>query len=486
MKKFSFLIILSIVTISIFLLGFSMNNSKEPNTYYQVYLNDEILGVISSEEELNNYINNKGEAIKEKYEVDTVYAPVGLQIKKIATYNKKLDKIEDIYTKIEKKSPFTIKGYAFSIKKENENVTIYVTDASIFEEAVTETIKTFVGTNDYQAYLDGTQVAITTTGKEIRNVYVDEDITYREMNIPVTETIYTNSKDLSKYLLFGTTEDQQTYTVQVGDTIDSIAFTHEISTEEFLISNPKFTSASNLLFPGQVVTIGVTDPKISVVEESHIVEDIVSKFKVEEIKDSNLVLGQEEVRQAGVDGLDRVTENVKKVNGTIAYIDPESKEVIKESVSKIIAVGTKYVISVGRTSNWSWPTNSGWTISSGYGYRIDPFSGARSLHQGLDIAGTGYGSPVYAVANGVVHTVGYGSVNGYYVSINHNNGYWTRYMHMISWPVVSEGQTVEQGQIIGYVGSTGAATGPHLHLEVWVGQPYSSTGYSINPWLMYQ
>ena len=102
----------------------------------------------------------------------------------------------------------------------------------------------------------------------------------------------------------------------------------------------------------------------------------------------------------------------------------------------------------------------------------------------MDIAGTGYNSPIYAVTNGVVYDVGYGDVNGYYVAINHNNGYWTRYMHMISWPSVKVGQIVEQGQIIGYVGSTGAATGPHLHLEVWIGQPYRG-GYTISPWSMY-
>lgn len=484
MKKFSILLIVSVLIFSIFLLGFSVNSAKEPNTYYQVYLDGEILGTIYSKQKLDDYIDQKGEAIKEKYGVDTVYAPEGLQVKKVATYSDQVSDIESIYQKIQEKSPFTIRGYVFNIKKESEIKKIYVTNPEIFEGAVNETIKTFVGTNAYQAYLDGTQVQIVTTGKEIQNIYVEEDITYKETNISASETIYTNISDLSKFLLFGTTEKQRKYTVQVGDTIESVAFNNQISVEEFMISNPKFTSANNLLFPGQEVTIGITNPQISVVEESYVVEDIVSKYKIEEIRDNTLVLGDEQVRQQGSDGLDRVTQKVKKINGAITFIDPISNETLTPSVTKIIAIGTKYVPSVGRTSNWTWPTNSGWTISSSYGYRLDPFTGERKFHQGLDIAGTGYNSPIYAVTNGVVYEVGYGSVNGYYVAINHNNGYWTRYMHMISWPSVKEGQIVEQGQIIGYVGSTGAATGPHLHLEVWIGQPYRG-GYTISPWSMY-
>lgn len=484
MKKFSFISIGIIIAISTFLLGFNFNTTKEPNSYYQVYLDNEILGTVTSKKELEDYINKKGDSIKQKYQVENVYAPNGLQIKKINTFNNKLSKIEDIYSKIEEKSPFTIHGYVFNIKKENETIKVYVTSPDIFKDAVMEMIYTFVGKNSYQAYLDGTQLKIVSTGKEITNVYLEDDITYKETYIPVSETIYTTSQQLAKYLLFGTTEEQRKYIVQAGDTIESVAFQNEISVEEFLISNPTFTSEKNLLFPGQEVTIGVTDAKINVVEESYVVQDIESNYKVEEVYDDSLVVGTEVVRRAGENGLERVSQEVKRINGSITFINPISNETLKPAVNKIIALGTRQVPSIGRTGDWTWPTDSGWTISSPYGWRIDPFSGERSFHAGLDIAGTGYGSPIYAVTNGVVTDVNYGSVNGYYVTIDHNNGYWTRYLHQNSWPIVSVGQVVAQGQVIGYVGSTGAATGPHLHLEVWVGQPYRG-GYTVSPFSMY-
>ena len=484
MKKASIIIVVLLLTVVTFLLGFNTSNGKEPQTYYQVYLDDQILGVINSEEELNNYIDKEGDAYKEQYGVENVYAPTRLKIKKMSTYHDQVDDVEDVYKKISETSPFTIKGYQLSIKSEDETIKIYVTDEQIFQDAVIETIKTFIGTEEYTMYMDGTQPVIETTGTNIENIYVEEEMTIKEMNIPVTETIYTNVQDLAKYLLFGTLEPQRTYIVQVGDTIERVALNNQISVEEFLISNPQFKSESNLLFPGQEVTIGMTDPKISVVKEEHVIEDVASQYRTEEIHDETLVIGDEVVTQEGVDGIIRVNQMVKSINGTIVYVDPISTEEIKPAVNRIVRIGTKYVSGVGSTTNWVWPTNSGWTISSSYGYRIDPFDGTRSFHGALDIAGTGYNSPIYAATNGVVMRASYSSTNGYYVIINHNNGYYTQYAHMIRMPSVSEGQIVERGQVIGYVGSTGAATGPHVHFEVWVGRPYNG-GYRINPYTMY-
>lgn len=111
-----------------------------------------------------------------------------------------------------------------------------------------------------------------------------------------------------------------------------------------------------------------------------------------------------------------------------------------------------------------WPTTSR-TITSPYGYRYHPISGTYKFHSGIDI-GAGYGSPVYAAAAGTA-TVSYDSGGfGNYVTINHGNGYSTLYGHMSS-VVVSSGSYVSQGQVIGYVGSTGASTGPHLHFNVY-------------------
>lgn len=473
-----------ICILSVAFLSFGYRNASEPNEYYKVYLNDEVLGIVKDKKSLESYINQKSSEYKQKYNVKNVYAPNNLEIKKIHTYDLRTTSVEDIYNKISQKEPLTILGYQFLIKKEDKVQTIYVTDKEIFRQSIESIINTFLGKEHYQNYKDNTQPIIQTTGTVIESIYVDEDITVKKTNIPVTETIYTEASILSKYLLFGTIEDQATYTVQVGDTIEDVAFNNQISVDEFLISNPTFTSSKNLLFPGQEVTIGITNPQISIVAEEYTVNDIVSNYKTEVQYDAERTIGDDVVTQKGEDGLERVAQRIKYVNGNIYYVEPISKEVLKPTVNEIIVKGEKYVQSVGSTSNWLWPTNSGYTIASGFSYRINPINGARELHGALDISGTGYGSPIYAVTNGVVSQSNYKSMDGNNVCINHNNGYYTCYAHMSRRNAVV-GQTVSRGDIIGYVGQSGWATGPHLHFEVWVGGVPWMGGRRINPWTMY-
>lgn len=110
-----------------------------------------------------------------------------------------------------------------------------------------------------------------------------------------------------------------------------------------------------------------------------------------------------------------------------------------------------------------WPIESGW-ISSGYGWRTDPFTGLVSLHPGIDFAAPA-GSHVMAVATGIVIEAGEHSGYGNLVAINHGNGYVTRYGHNEK-ILVKVGQKVIKGQTIALLGSTGRSTGPHVHLEV--------------------
>ena len=103
-------------------------------------------------------------------------------------------------------------------------------------------------------------------------------------------------------------------------------------------------------------------------------------------------------------------------------------------------------------------------ISSGFGYRRDPFTGAAAMHKGLDFRGP-TGAPIFAAANGRISFVGQKSGYGNVVEILHGNGLMTRYAHMSKFSA-RVGQQVEAGDVIGAIGSTGRSTGPHLHFEV--------------------
>ena len=112
-------------------------------------------------------------------------------------------------------------------------------------------------------------------------------------------------------------------------------------------------------------------------------------------------------------------------------------------------------------------------ISSGFGYRSDPFTGAGAFHAGLDFRGP-YGAPIYAAAKGVVSFAGVRSGYGNCIEIDHGNGLLTRYAHMSAFRA-SIGQLVSPGDAIGAIGNSGRSTGPHLHFEVRI------NGNPVNP-----
>lgn len=122
----------------------------------------------------------------------------------------------------------------------------------------------------------------------------------------------------------------------------------------------------------------------------------------------------------------------------------------------------------------SWKVPISYTaFTSPFGWRIHPISGTRKFHYGVDLAAP-TGRPIYATRSGTVDTATYGSSAGYYVQINHGDGYKSIYMHMTHY-IVKPGQYVTQGQVIGYCGSTGGSTGPHLHFGI------SYNGNYVNP-----
>lgn len=124
----------------------------------------------------------------------------------------------------------------------------------------------------------------------------------------------------------------------------------------------------------------------------------------------------------------------------------------------------------GSSSGFTHPLGGGGYVSQSYGYREHPIYGYYAMHNGVDIA-AGRGTPIYATRSGTVTASTYSEVNGYYVTINHNDGYVSTYAHMTNY-IVSPGETVSQGQVIGYVGDSGWATGAHLHFELMYGGSY--------------
>ena len=120
-------------------------------------------------------------------------------------------------------------------------------------------------------------------------------------------------------------------------------------------------------------------------------------------------------------------------------------------------------------------------LTSGYGLRMHPLLRIPKMHGGEDWA-CAHGTPIMAVGSGVIEEAGPKGENGNYIRIRHANGYKTGYAHMSGFAAgVAVGVRVRQGQVIGYVGSTGLSSGPHVHFEVWVKNRHDSGYAHVNP-----
>ena len=436
------ILIILIVTSLVTFLGLTKNKSTEPIEVYAIYIDGDKIGQVKSETELEAYINKQEEKIKEKYNIDDVHTPKGVDIKKIYTYNTKTDTAQSIYEKMIKKKKFAIKGIVVTVKNEEpENKTtkkIYITDNQIF----------------------------------------------------------TDSDELTKYLLYGSIEEQQKYTVKEGDTIEDVARENKLNVQEFLIANPTFTSANNLLYSGQEVIVGLINPVISVVVDVHSVEDVEKEYTTEIKYDENQNVGYENVEREGEKGLDKVVRKYQYINGQLVDAVNVSSTEIKPAVSKIVVKGEKVIPNVADTSYWGWPTEYPYTITSYFEYRWGSF------HNAIDIY-VGYNSSIYAANNGTVYQVGTGcapgAINcnnqrGNFIIINHNTGnIYTQYMHL-NQILVQPGQTVSRGQKIATMGNTGFVvptpsayspySGTHLDFSVYLGVPFKG-GTPINPLRLY-
>ncbi len=492
MNKKNILFVLLSLIISSFVFFVGYTKTTKPVELYRVYLKGETIGYIKDKELLEEYIDKKQTEIKEKYGVDKVYLPNDLDIKKEVTYGKKISTEKEIYEYVKDVSPFTIDGYKITIEGletalddiddvvAQPDVVIYVLDKSVFEDALKTTVNVFVPQKDYKNFINKTQPAIKDVGTIIEDIYIKNRIVVSEVRISTEETIYTSRDELSKFLLFGTTNNQETYVVKAGESISDVAFKNRLSVDEFLIVNPEFSGANNLLYEGEKVNVGLIQPQFILVEEDHVVELQTEIYETKIEYDNSIVVGYEKVKQNGVNGIAKITKKIQKENGDITSAVIAKREVVKPSIPKIISKGSMTVPKIGNVGTWGWPTVKSYTISSRFAYR------GGKMHEGIDIVSY-FNSPIYAANNGTVEVARNDKPypNGNYVIINHNNGFYTIYAHLNKATVVP-GQVVTMGQQIGTMGWTGkvyprSIQGTHLHFGISIGFPYRGKYQFYNP-----
>ncbi|GAA0352421.1 hypothetical protein GCM10008932_01730 [Alkalibacterium iburiense] len=248
------------------------------------------------------------------------------------------------------------------------------------------------------------------------------------------------------------------YVVVAGDTLSQIARRHSTTVAQLMKDN---NLSSDIIFVNQRLVVS------GIKSES----TVTTPKPVETPKTSG-----EYIVMAG----DTLSHIARRHNTTVSQIRTDNN-----LRSDLIFVGQRLVVSsgeVGTSSSTKTPASAGHStklhvpatgrVTSRFGMRLHPIHGVYTMHNGIDIAGSG---PVTAADSGIVTTVAVSPGLGNYIRIDHGNGYETLYAHLQPNIVVSRGQRVSRGQVIGTMGATGTATGVHLHLEL------RKNGNLINP-----
>lgn len=450
-KKISIITVL--MTSLTFDVGFAKENHNEDlNKIDHVYVGNKYIGAVSNEKAIEEIISSKEKGASQQYKELSIDASSSVKIIPEKVFSNQTKDVE-ILDKLEQS--LVVQAPSFTLSVDGEPV-VSLKDAKDYEDTIRMLKLQYV------------------SQQELNSLYVNQ----QSMNIPPLQTGETRLVDVSfkqevsgtiqkvapnaivtpteavNYLMTGSLE-QETYKVQSGDVLGSVAQKHGLTTTELVALNPGIT-VDTVLQIGQALNVTVAKPFVTleVKQEKKVTDTIPFKKIVEE--DPTMYKGEKVIKQQGVNGSKETSYLLTSENGTRISKVALKEDIIQQPVDEIEVVGTKVISSRG-TGEFTWPTVGGY-ISSGMGQRWG------ELHRGIDIARPNNYN-ILASDNGVVVAAGVSGSYGNRIVIDHHNGYTTLYGHLSSIEV-KVGQVVEKGSVIGIMGSTGNSTGTHLHFEV--------------------
>lgn len=258
-----------------------------------------------------------------------------------------------------------------------------------------------------------------------------------------------------------------TYKVKAGDTFSTIAYKNNLSVKALAKLNPGVDAED--IREDQILNLTDTTPFVAVRESRKVTESESVQYETNKIEDSSSYEGTTVVVENGILGEKEVEYEVVYENGVMVGKNALNETVTKDPVSATVRVGTKPRPRTAPTGSFIIPYASG-RLTSRYG----SYRSRGTPHTGIDLAGP-TGSNIIAADGGTVTFAGWNNSYGYYIKIRHADGFETYYAHC-SKLLVSAGDQVYQGQVIGKVGNTGNSTGPHLHFEL------RKNGATVNPY----
>ena len=303
-------------------------------------------------------------------------------------------------------------------------------------------------------------------------VLSDVDLKFAQ-DVQTVNGLYPTSTKLSladmRALLTDRSVSERWVTADEDDTVESIAADNGLTRKQLLALNTEITP--NTLAAGDELLVQEAGAYLDVEMTCTETENQPIAFKTETVKDKSRYIGDNYVKIKGVKGIRRITYAVTYVDGVEVSRKKTDAQVTRQPVTQVNAEGA---MSAGGGSSvpgdgisrgkMIWPLPSSFSVGETYGPQEGRF------HTGIDIYGD-YGAPIISADGGTVVEAlssGYNGGFGLTILVDHGNGYQTRYSHC-SAVLVTPGERVSQGQVLGRVGSTGYSTCNHLHFEVYYG-----------------
>ena len=441
-----------------------LEHSSQENRYYKLYYSGKLVAVINDIDKIYNAIDEE----YKNYEEEFPNTRLGLKDDYYIMEERSYLIFEDIDDEIIK---YLIDNDALGINatmvefstKDGVYDIIYVKDINDFYEVRDEFLLNFVSQETVNKLRNNENIADPVDfGTVETNVKIQETISYEE-GIVSPDDIFSSKEEIYEYLCYGRNEEREYVTISEGDTLQGIGFYFgDMSPKQIVMLNKDILSSEDqILVPGTELNVTYyTSPITITVTKRRLTQEAIAPDTPIYREDESIPYGKTEIITAEQFGLRNVMYEETWVNGVSQTSVMQFSNVIREPVQGIIALGTKYVVTTG-TGNFIWPIDDP-RITCVYG------NGCYYGHTGTDFQSRGYRwGNIYAIDSGVVAYVGYDGLGGNHVIIDHNNGFRTYYGHMNTTGYVSVGESVDRGQVIGQVGMTGLASGPHCHLQMW-------------------
>ncbi|MDE5977090.1 MAG: peptidoglycan DD-metalloendopeptidase family protein [Turicibacter sp.] len=437
------------------------------NVVYRVYIDDEVVGLITDKDEYEAFIEQQKEELLKQYpEQMTVKSPTNVRLEEEITLLplRAIDN-EAVLQIVAEKADFQASAYKISI---DDKVTFAVEDSTVVSNTLLELMVYYTGIEDIEKIMDieNPIELLTESGSQYIGAKINE--------LVKVESGYVDPKDIltpeetRRMILYGQPHPEETVIFDGELSLWSIAYEHGLTEEELYLLNPHINGLTWEELLGIELDVTPLNLMVTVETEKEQVDITTQPYEIEYIDDDTMLKGETRIQQEGQNGESLTRMHIVYENGIQTSLEVVEETQLAEPIKEVVIRGTKVISGVGN-GNWVWPTTNH-NITCGYLC----YSG----HYAIDIQAY-VGQPVYAADSGMVVSASYSSSYGNVILINHKNGYYTRYAHLDSLNV-SAGDIVQGGQVIGLAGTTGNSTGPHLHFEIRT-DTLSQPNYALNP-----